>query len=103
MKTILINWILPTARQEGGPITPADIARVEIELSADNGANFASVGTFTPDILETLVADLPFGTQYQVRGRAVDQTNQAGNWAVEPFAITDTSPPGLLTITVTPQ
>ena len=102
MKTILINWILPTTRQQGGPLLPADIARVEIELSADGGANYTSVGTFTPDILDTTVADLPFG-DYTVRGRAVDQTNQAGNWAEEAFSLSDTSPPGDVTITVTPQ
>lgn len=103
MKTILINWILPTTRQQGGPLTPADIARVEIEISADNGANFTPVGTFTPDILETTVVDLPFGDQYQVRGRVVDQTDQAGEWAVEAFTLVDTSPPGTVGITVTPQ
>lgn len=81
----------------------SDIGGVEIELSADAGVNFTPVGVFTPDILQTQVADLPFGDQYQVRGRVIDQTGQAGNWAVELFSLADDSPPGDLTVTVTPQ
>jgi hypothetical protein len=103
MKTIVISWILPTTRQQGGPLAVSDIGGVEIELSADAGVNFTPVGVFTPDILQTQVADLPFGDQYQVRGRVIDQTGQAGNWAVELFSLADDSPPGDLTVTVTPQ
>lgn len=103
MKTIVISWILPTTRQQGGPLAVADIARVEIELSADGGVNFTPVGSFNNDVLETTVADLPFGDQYEVRGRAVDISNQPGNWVAEPFVLADDSPPGALAITITPQ
>lgn len=100
MKSIRISWTLPTVREMGGAITPAEIAAVEIELSADGGANFSPVSSFPSDKLEAIVADLPFSDAYVVRGRAIDTTSQAGQWSTLPFAVVDTSPPGALTISV---
>ena len=103
MKNIIISWLLPTIRQAGGPLAPTDIANVELELSADGGANFAAIGLFPPATLETPVNDLPFSDQYQVRGRAYDLDGRVGNWTTESFVLSDNSPPGGLVITVTVQ
>jgi hypothetical protein len=100
MKSMRISWTLPTVREQGGAITPTEIEAVEIELSADAGANFSPVGSFPSDTLETIVADLPFGDTYVVRGRAIDISAQAGQWTVTPFVVSDTSPPGALGIDV---
>ena len=101
MKSMRISWTLPTVREQGGPLSPDDVAEVQIELSADGGANYSAVGVFAPDTLETVVADLPFSDAYVVRGRAIDKTAQAGQWSVLPFAVVDTSPPGVLGLEVT--
>lgn len=100
MKSMRISWTLPTVREMGGAITPAEIGEVEIELSADAGVNFALVGSFPSDTLEAVVADLPFSDAYVVRGRAIDTAAQAGQWTTLPFAVVDTSPPGALTLSV---
>lgn len=100
MKTMILLWELPATREQGGVLPPDQIAHVEIELSADAGANFTPVGTFTPDILQATVADLPFSDAYVVRGRAVDTGGQAGAWASLPFSVIDTSPPGVINLSV---
>lgn len=101
MKNILISWILPTTRQAGGPLDPADIQHVTLHMSADGGTNWASINDFAPDVLETPVNDLPFSDQYIVRGRVVDVADQAGDWVAVPFVLADDSPPGDLSINVT--
>lgn len=100
MKSMRISWTLPTVREMGGAITPAEIGEVEIELSADDGVNFSHVGAFPSDTLEAVVADLPFSDAYVVRGRAIDTAAQAGQWASLPFAVVDTSPPGAIGLSV---
>lgn len=101
MKSVQISWTLPTTRQQGGVLDLADIAGVDIEMSADGGQNFSPVGSFTPDVLNTVVADLPFADTYVARGRCVDNAGQAGDWTIFPFTVVDTSPPGALGLTVT--
>jgi hypothetical protein len=102
MKNILISWVLPTNRQQGGPLPVEEIRGVLIEVSADNGANFSPVGgEFPPTTLSVAVNDLPFSDQYQVRGTVIDTLDQAGNAVVVPFTISDSSPPGDLSIEVT--
>jgi len=100
MKNILITWVLPTTRQQGGPLPITDIQDVKIELSADGGANFSSVGTFTTDILEAPVNDLPVSDQYVVRGWATDTSGQDGDDVDVPFTVDDDSPPGDLEISI---
>ena len=100
MKSVRISWTLPTVREQGGPITPAEIGEVEIELSADGGANWTPVGSFPSDTLETVIADLPFSDQYVVRGRAIDTAAQVAQWTFLPFTVADTSPPGALDLSV---
>jgi len=99
MKNVLISWVLPTTRQLGGPLLIADIANTKIELSADGGATYSLVGDFS-GVLEVPVNDLPFSDQYMVRGTVIDTTAQSSNPVVVPFAITDTSPPGDLAISL---
>lgn len=100
MKNIIINWVLPTIRQLGGPLPISQIRDVEIELSADAGASFSGLGFFLSDQLSTPVNDLPFSDQYMVRGRCFDTADQSGGWVVVPFTLADNSPPGDLSITI---
>lgn len=100
MRNILINWVLPTTRQLGGPLPVSEIKFATIELSGDAGASFAPVGDFPPPQLSVPVADLPFSDQYIVRGRVEDITDQPGAYVEVPFTVDDNSPPGVLVITV---
>jgi len=100
MKNIIINWVLPTTRQQGGALPVEDIRDAVIELSADAGASFSLIGQFVPGQLSVPVNDLPFSDQYIVRGRCFDNANQPGLWTETPFALSDDSPPGDLVITV---
>jgi hypothetical protein len=101
MKNVTISWVLPTTRQEGGPLPVDEIQHATIELSADGGANFSPIGQFAPDVLSTPVNDLPVSDQYVVRGWVTDTVGQNGNQVSVPFAIADDSPPGDLSIEVT--
>lgn len=100
MANLRIQWTLPTTRESGKPLNPADIKHVRIEISADEGANFALVGDFTPDVLETLVQDVDFGT-WTVRGLVVDTKNRVSAPAFGTAVNEDTTPPGELTLTLT--
>lgn len=78
-----------------------DISDVTMELSANAGVDYASIGgPFATDVLEAPVNDLPFSDQYVVRGRVTDTNGNPGNFVEVPFTIGDDSPPGDLVITV---
>ena len=102
MKNILITMILPTTREQGGPLPIEEIRGTVLALSSDGGANWAPIGTEnTPDVLQVPVNDLPVGADYQVRGIVFDTLDQASNPVFVPFEIVDDSPPGALDLTVT--
>ena len=103
MKNIIISWILPTTRQQGGALPVEEIQHVTLELSANGGVDWSPLGDFPPATLETPVNDLPFSDQYQVRGYAVDTALQPGNVVTVPFVVADDSPPGDLEVTIAIQ
>lgn len=97
MANLKVRWVLPTTRENGRPITPADISHVRIEVSADSGTNYGMIGDFLPDQLETIVQDLDFGT-YVFRGLVADKQGRVsaptfGTFVNEPG---EDSPPGAL-------
>ncbi len=100
MKNILITWVLPTTRQLGAPLPVSEILNAHIELSANGGADFSSIGDFDPATLSVPVNDLPFSDQYVVRGNVVDTDDQPGNFVAVAFTVADDSPPGDLVITI---
>ncbi|MHA2402132.1 MAG: hypothetical protein ACXADH_03995 [Candidatus Kariarchaeaceae archaeon] len=61
MKNVNIAWELPTTRESGFPLDPADIQHVEVSMSADLGANFIVVNTVAPPTLDLTVPDLEVG------------------------------------------
>lgn len=95
MANMRINWTLPTTRESGKPLAVADISHVLVEISADNGANFAQVGTFPPTTLTTDVQDVDFGS-WTVRGRVVDKSNRVSQAVTASIVIADETPPGAL-------
>ena len=70
MANVRVTWTLPTTRESGKPLNPADIRGVSIELSAD-GEAFAEIGEFPPTELSTVVQDLEPGL-WAFRGTVID-------------------------------
>jgi len=71
MANARLTWVLPTNRIQGEALPEAQIAFVEIQMSADGGANYSGLAQVPPPELEFLVADLNPGT-YLFRGIVED-------------------------------
>jgi len=69
MANLRITWVLPTTRESGKPLAPADIAGVDVELSADGGESFTSLGVKAGT--EFVITELEPG-EWFVRGTVVD-------------------------------
>jgi hypothetical protein len=95
--TIKVAWVLPTTRESGKPLAVADIDHVAIEMSADGGASYVSVGTFTTDVLETDVTELEPG-EWFFRGTVVDTKGRRSAPVMDSRLIEDTTPPAQLTL-----
>lgn len=96
MSTLTINWVLPTHREKGGPLSEADIESVQIQMSANNGTNWSDVGgPYPPSELSTQVFDVDPGV-YLFRGFVRDKlspqnTSQAK--VSSEVVVEDQSPP----------
>lgn len=99
MANVRVQWVLPTTRESGKPLNPADIKHVVIEVSADGGANYAPVGEFAPNELETTIQDVDFG-EWFFRGTVVDTKDRASNPVVASILNEDTTAPSELTLTL---
>lgn len=99
MANLRVRWVLPTTRDSGKPLNPADIANVKLEISADLGVNYVVLGTFPPNVLETLVQDIDYGDWY-VRGTVEDTAGRVSDPAVASVLNPDTTPPGALALTL---
>ncbi len=96
MKNALVTWTLPTTRESGLSLDPADIANVEVSMSGDLGANFTPVTTVLPsDPQEAAVSDLDIG-DWIFRLIVVD-TAGLQSVAVDVPAVVDGTPPGAVT------
>lgn len=60
-KNVNVSWDLPTTRESGLPLDPADIQHVEVLLSADLGATFTSINNIAPPATDITVPDLDIG------------------------------------------
>ena len=96
MRNAIVSYDLPTTRQSGLPLDPADIAGVEVSLSADGGANFAVLDTVAPPATSLEQTELEPG-DYMFRLIVIDTNGRRGNPVDEPFAIPDDTAPGEVT------
>jgi hypothetical protein len=62
MSNARLKWLLPTVRVGGEALPVAEIAFVEILMSADGGNNFSGLTQAIPTVLEHVVNDLAPGT-----------------------------------------
>lgn len=97
MANLTVTWVLPTTRESGKPLAPADIAGVEIELSADAGQTWGTVGTYPPATLSTVIQDVDFG-EWHVRGTVVDTKDRRSQPTLGTIVNEDTTPPSALTL-----
>ena len=96
MRNALVTWDLPTTRESGLPLDVADIASVEVELSGDGGANFASLDSVVPPAASLEQTELEPG-DYIFRLTVVDMVGSGGQPVDAPFNIPDDTPPGSVT------
>lgn len=92
---VILNWVLPTTRESGKSLAVADIAHVAVEVSADEGASWSSVGAFTPETLSTQLTDLDFGV-WAFRGFVVDTKGRASKPLFAALTVEDATPPSVL-------
>lgn len=93
MKTATLNWTLPTTRTSGGALDVSEIARVDIYMSADAGANFVLAGNRVPtEAQEFIVSDLDVGT-YTFRVVVVDTSDRPSLPSDVDAIVPDESPP----------
>ena len=92
---VILSWALPTTRESGKPLAVEDIQHVNVEVSANDGVDWALVGTFPPDVLSTQITDLDFGT-WRFRGIVVDNKGRASAPLEAVLVNEDTSPPSAL-------
>lgn len=97
-RTVNVSWVLPTTRESGKPLDPAQIALVELELSADN-VNFAQYNAFPPNVLSTAIPELEIG-EWFVRGVVVDTNGKRSKPVVKSIVVPDDSAPGILELTL---
>jgi len=95
MANVKVQWVLPTTRESGKPLDPADIDHVRIEVSADGGVTFGLIGDFGPNELEADVNDLDFGT-WVFRGLVADSKGRVSQPMFGSIVIEDTTAPGAL-------
>jgi hypothetical protein len=100
-KNVNVSWDLPTTRESGLPLDPADIQHVSVELSADLGTTFTPINDIAPPATDITVPDLDIG-DWIFRLIVVDT---AGRLSVEvdtPVNVPDeTNPSSVINVQVT--
>ena len=97
-QSVNVSWVLPTTRESGKPLDPAQIAGVELSLSAD-GVNFTAYDTFAKEVLATVIPDLDIG-EWFVQGVVIDTTGKRSKPTVKSIVVLDESAPGVLELTL---
>lgn len=99
MANLIINWVLPTARESGRPLPVSEIRHVSLGLGVAAAGPFTPLGDFLPNVLTNTVEDLAAGdwtvraTVTDIRGK-VSKATIASDYA-------DESAPGQVTLTLT--
>ena len=99
MANVRLAWTLPTTRVQGEALPESEIAFVEIQMSADGGANYSGLAQVAPPILEFVAQDLNPGT-YLFRG-IVEDVDGRRSAAADATADILSVPNALGTFTVT--
>lgn len=100
-KNVNVSWDLPTTRESGLPLDPADIQHVEVLLSADLGATFTPINNIVPPDTDILVPDLDIG-DWIFRLVVVDTAGRSSADVDTPVNVPDeTNPSTVVNVQVT--
>ena len=93
MKDVTLTWDLPTTRESGLPVDPADVVSVDVSLSSDGGVNFVLLNTVLAAAIQTLlVGAVPIGDHiFRFRVNALVPAESSANLDV-PVNVPDDSP-----------
>lgn len=94
-KNVNVAWVLPTTRESNRPLDPADIAGVELSISADKGVNWSVYDTFPPAVANTVIPELDIG-EWQVAGVVIDTAGKRGKAKIASIVVPDETAPGEL-------
>ena len=97
-RSVNVSWVLPTTRESGKPLDPAQVAAVELSLSADN-VNWTAYDTFLPAVLATVIPELDIG-EWFVQGVVLDTAGKRSKPVVKSIVVPDESAPGALNLTL---
>lgn len=97
-RNVNVSWVLPTTRESGKPLNPADIAGVELSLSADN-VNWSLYNTFPREVANTVIPELDIG-EWFVQGVVVDTAGKRSKPVVKSIVVPDETAPGVLELTL---
>jgi hypothetical protein len=97
-RNINVSWSLPTTRESGKPLNPADIAEVTLDISVDN-VNWSFYNTFGPSVLSTVLPEMDYG-EWFVRGIVKDTGGRASQPVVKSVVVPDTTAPGPLSLSL---
>lgn len=93
MKSVTLTWDLPTTREQGGPLPPTEIDKVQVQASADGGTNWVNAGDVLPTDPQTFtMSDLDIGT-WMFRVIVIDTNAVPSQPADITVNVADDSPP----------
>lgn len=103
MANVTVTFQYPAVRGSGRPFDPATVDRVDIELSADGGANYTVVGTCPRGTMSFVQTELEPGVWF-FRGRVFDTNGRAGPYSTASVDTDDTAPGALgnFVVAITP-
>ena len=93
MRDMTVTYDLPTTRKSGRSLAVSDISGVEISLSADNGENFAVLGTVAPPATSLTQTELEVG-DYILRLVVIDSLSRRSDAVDMAFIVADNTAPG---------
>ena len=97
MANVKATWSLPTVNSSQRPI-----AKVTVELSADNGANYRPVADVLPaDAQEISLSDVDPGNTYVFRLTVVDVIGAKGQPVLKGFSVPSQAPGVVTNLVVT--
>lgn len=97
-RSVNVSWVLPTTRESGKPLSPAEIAGVELSLSTDN-VNWTAYDSFPAAVLATVIPELDVG-EWFVAGVVVDTVGKKSKPVVASIVVPDETAPGVLALTL---
>lgn len=97
-RDVTVSWVLPTTRESGKPLDPAQIAAVELSLSVD-GVNFTAYDSFAKEVLSTVIPEMDIG-EWFVQGVVLDTAGKRSKPVVKSIVVPDETAPGTLQLTL---